>query len=280
MLNAETSRARLAGVLGWPLAHTLSPAIHNAAFRALGLNAVYLAFAVREDELADALRAMRALRALGANATMPHKEAVVALVDQISPEAEVLRAVNAIEVDGEQLIGHNTDVAGLRDFMIADARLDARAKDVLVLGGGGAARAAVKAFDDLGVARIVVAARDVDAAHAVSRLATRAAGEAASWADAAAHAGRADVVLNATPLGMHGEDALPEARFGPQQVVIDLVYGRAETPFVARARAAGASASGGLGVLVRQGAHSLRLWTGLDPPIDVMMRAARSEIAR
>lgn len=266
-----------AGVLGWPLAHTLSPVIHNAAFRTLGLEWVYLAWPVRPEELGAAVAGLRALRAKGANVTMPHKETVLQHLDHLSGDAEALGAVNTIELVGGELVGHNTDVDGFADFLSGDVGYDAGGRRVLVLGAGGAARAVVKALGDLGAAEIVVAARDRDRGAAVAGIGKAHSDAATSyieWERAAALAPDVDAVVNATPLGMSLEDALPGARFSPSQLVVDLVYSPPITPLLDRARAAGASAWGGLGMLVCQAAASFRIWTSQDPPAEVMSAAA------
>lgn len=267
-------RAHFAGVLGWPLEHTLSPAIHNAAFRALGLDWTYLAFPVPPESLRAAIAGLRALGATGANVTMPHKEAVVALLDDVSGDARALGAVNTIQRVGDLLVGHNTDVDGFREFLAGDAGVDVRARCVLLLGSGGAARAVVKALDELDAGEIVVCARRLGAARQLTELAAPGRVWTTEWARAEAQAARADVIVNATPIGMHAEDPLPQASLGEGQVVVDLVYQPQATPLMERARAAGAQAWGGLGMLVHQGAASFRIWTGQDAPIETMSAAA------
>jgi shikimate dehydrogenase len=262
------------GVLGWPLEHTLSPVIHNAAFKRLGLNWVYLAWPVPPDALVDAVTGMRALGGMGANVTMPHKEAVVELVDEMSGDARTIGAVNTIQRFGDRLIGHNTDVDGFREFLVADAGVDPRGKKTLVLGAGGAARAIVRALDDLGAGDIAIAARRPDSGEGLVGLASAGRAAVCSWSAAAAKASEADVLVNATPVGMAGEDVLPLASFSPGQLVVDLIYDPPSTPLVDRARAAGADAWGGLGMLVHQAAASFRIWTGQDPPLETMSAAA------
>ncbi|MGH2729112.1 MAG: shikimate dehydrogenase family protein, partial [Actinomycetota bacterium] len=158
------------GVLGWPLEHTLSPVIHNAAFKRVGLNWVYLAWPVPPEALADAITGMRALGGMGANVTMPHKEGVVELVDELSGDARTIGAVNTIQRFGDRLIGHNTDVDGFREFLVADAGVDPGGSKTLVLGAGGAARAIVRALDDLGAGAITIAARRPDSGRGLLEL--------------------------------------------------------------------------------------------------------------
>ena len=271
MLREESPR-RLAGVLGWPLIHTLSPAMHNAAFRAVGIGATYLRLPVPPQDLAGALRALVEADPLGLNVTTPHKETVARLVDDLSPDASSVMAVNTIELREGRVVGHNTDITGLVDFLVVDAALEAQGKSAVVLGAGGSARAVVRALDTLGVSPIVVCGRRSDAARSVADVAgdsTRTAG----WGEAVELVSSVDVVVNATPVGANGETLLPAARFRSGQVIVDLITHPRETALVRRARRHGASAWGGVPMLVRQGADSFRIWTGRKPPLEEMLRA-------
>ena len=263
-----------AGVLGWPLTHTLSPAIHTAAFRRLGFDWAYLSFPVPPDLLPQAVGGLRALGAVGANVTIPHKETVIAHLDQLSGDAAAIGAVNTIQRLGDRLIGHNTDVDGFREFIAGDAGINVSGSRALVLGTGGAARAVVKALDDLDAAEIVIAARSSERGTALTQLVGRAHATVADWDWAVALASDAMIVVNATPLGGEGEDPVPDAAWHSGQVVVDLVYSPPATPLVEAARAAGADAWGGLGMLVRQAAASFQIWTGQDPPLETMSAAA------
>jgi shikimate dehydrogenase len=260
------------GVLGWPLEHTLSPAIHNAAFRRLGMDCVYYAWPVAPEDLADAIRGIRALGALGANVTMPHKQAVVEHLDDISGDAQELGAVNTIQLYGSKLIGHNTDVAGFREFLEGDAGVKLDGRRALVLGAGGAARAVVKALAEAGATSITVAARNEEKGAEAAKFA--AAGDVIEWSLAVTASADADVVVNATPLGSDGENPLPGAPFHSGQVVVDLLYRPPTTALLRSARSAGAQTWGGLGMLVHQAAASFRIWTGHEPVLQVMSAAA------
>jgi shikimate dehydrogenase len=260
------------GVLGWPLEHTLSPAIHNAAFRRLGMDCVYYAWPVAPEDLADAIRGIRALGALGANVTMPHKQAVVEHLDDISGDAQELGAVNTIQLYGSKLIGHNTDVAGFREFLEGDAGVKLDGRRALVLGAGGAARAVVKALAEAGATSITVAARNEEKGAEAAKFA--AAGDVIEWSLAVTASADADVVVNATPLGSDGENPLPGAPFHSGQVVVDLLYRPPTTALLRSARSAGAQTWGGLGMLVHQAAASFRIWTGHEPALQVMSAAA------
>ncbi len=269
---------KFVGILGWPLDHTSSPAIHNAAFRQLELNWIYLSWPVPPAYLRAAVDGLRALGALGANVTMPHKESVIEHLDELSGDSRAVGAVNTIQRVGDRLIGHNTDVDGFAEFVTADSGIVVSGRRALVLGSGGAARAVVKALDDLGAKEIAVAARRADKGEKLIELASHALGRTASWNEAEARAGEFDLVVNATPIGSGGDDPLPSAVWNSDQVVVDLVYDPPTTALVERARAAGARAWGGLGMLVHQAATAFRIWTGQEPPIETMSAAALHSI--
>jgi shikimate dehydrogenase len=255
--------------------------MHNAAFRALGLDWVYVAFEVPPGSGRGALAAMRALDIDGLNVTMPHKSDVAGAVDRLTPAAQALGAVNTVTRGPrrDELIGENTDGAGFIDTLRVDEGFEPAGRRCVVVGAGGAGRAVVRALAEAGAAAITVVNRTPDRAVAAAALAG-AVGRVGRPGDA----GEADLIVNATPLGMRGGDApdLPvdPITLGPGQLVVDLVYHPAVTPLVAEARARGAAATNGLGMLIHQAAHAIRLWTGEDPPLEVMSAAALGELAR
>ena len=271
--------AHFTGILGWPLEHTLSPLIHNAAFRRNGLDWVYLSFPVPPPGLAAAVGGLRALRCTGANVTMPHKETVMSLLDEVSGDAASIGAVNTIQLVGDALIGHNTDIDGFRDFLTDDAGLEMAGRNAVILGAGGAARAVVRALDDLGATHLTVVVRAIDRGRALAPLATRATLDVVEWSGAEAGVEGADIVINATPLGMRGEQPLERAPWRENHCAIDLVYHPHVTPFLERAQAGGARTWGGLGMLIHQAAASFRIWTGQDPPLEAMSAAAVRQLA-
>jgi len=259
---------RLAGVIGWPVSHSRSPRMHNAAYEALGMDWVFVALAVPPPRLAEALRGLPALGFAGVNVTIPHKQAVAALCDELAPRAARAGSVNTVTVreDGS-LYGDTTDGEGM-----LDAVGPLRGRGALVLGAGGAARAAVAALLDAGF-EVAVCARREDAARG---LVDGLGGRAAPWPPRSAAA----LVVNATPVGQSGDATeLPIEpsllRFA--EVVCDLAYrgDGVETGLVATARRSGVRAVDGLDVLVGQGARSFRIFTGVAPPIDVMRAAVR-----
>jgi shikimate dehydrogenase len=264
------------GILGWPVQYSLSPVMHNAAFRSLGLDWVYLLWPVPPEELASAVAGLRTLGAAGANVTMPHKESVAGHLDDLSGDAKTAGAVNTIQRTGSGLVGHNTDIDGFRRLLVNDAGFHPRGKRVLILGAGGAARAVVVALGELDAADIKVAGRSEERARGVASLGSA---DAVAWADASDAAGEADLIVNATPLGMAGENPIPSARWRSEQCVVDLVYSPPVTPLIAAARGAGADAWGGLGMLVNQAAASFRIWTGRAPSTEVMSAAAVRELS-
>jgi shikimate dehydrogenase len=266
-----TGATRLAAVIGSPVRHSLSPAIHNAAYAATGLDWVFLALEVPPGRGADAVRAVPVLGLGGLSVTMPHKDAAAQACDELSADATALRTVNTVvpRSDGS-LYGDSTDGEGFVRSL-DDAGLDLTDRAVLVIGAGGAARAVALAAGRRG-ARLTIAARRADAAAAAAALAP---GGRAIGVDALADAvAEAAVVVNATPVGMGGERLLAPGALGPGQWAVDLVYHPAETPFLLDAAAAGATTVGGLGMLVHQAALAFEQVTGVAAPLEVMARAA------
>lgn len=266
---------RVAAVIGSPVSHSLSPALHNAAFGQLGLDWVYVALHVPAGEAGRALEAMRLFGLGGLSVTMPHKEAVAAAVDSLDPAAAALRSVNTVvpQPDGS-LRGHSTDGAGFVASLGA-AGVDVSHRTVCLLGGGGAARAIADALARSGAARVTVVNRTVASAEEAAALAAGVGevGGPTAVADA-------DIVVNATSVGM-GTRELPcdPGLLRAGQVVADIVYHPRETALLAAAKAVGATAVDGLGMLVHQAALQQRLWHGTLPEAAAMQAAAERELA-
>jgi shikimate dehydrogenase len=260
-------------VIGVPVRHSLSPPILNAAFAVCDVNAVFVAFEVAPGEGAAAVDALRALDMLGLSVTMPHKADVVRAVDRCSPDAAALDAVNCIAWEGSDVVGHNTDGAGFVDALRAASGFEISGRSVAVIGAGGAARAVVRAVAQAGAASVAVVNRTADRAGIAAGLA----GEVGVVGDSASIE-RADLVINATPVGMGTDGGLPldPGLVHGGQVVADLVYNPIETPLLRAAAERGAVAVDGLGMLVHQAGHAFRRWTGLEPPLEAMTEAARS----
>jgi len=283
-----SGHTRVVGVIGDPVTHSLSPTLHNAAFEALGLDWVYVAFPVPRGQGASAVGGVAALGLAGFNVTMPHKEAVAGACDELTPDAAALRSVNTVVAQaGGRTLGDSTDGPGFLDAL-DDEGITVAGQPVLVLGAGGAARAVVLALGRAG-ASVTVAARRPDAAESAAVLAPGAravplgavAAPVPSSSTVAVDPAAFALVVNATPLGMSGGDPLPvdpEALHG-QQAVVDLVYHPADTPLLTAARARGALAVNGLGMLLHQAARSFTLWTGQPAPLDAMRAAVTTALA-
>jgi len=271
-----SAASTVVGVIGDPVAHSLSPLLHNTAFEHLGLDWVSLGFRVPAGAAPAALAGVRGLGLAGLSVTMPHKAVVAELVDERTPIAQRLGAVNCVVNRDGHLVGTNTDGQGFVESLVRGTGLDPAGKRAVVVGAGGAARAVVVALSDAGISEIVVVARRPEAAAAAASLAVR--GRVGSARDAP----EADLVVNATPIGMAGNGSgiqipvVPAEALGRGQVVVDLIYEPAETEWMAGAAQRGAVVLGGLGMLVHQAAAQLALWTGLDPPVVSMWEAASS----
>lgn len=270
-----TGSTRVAAVIGSPVRHSLSPALHNAAFAQLGLDWVYVAFHVHHGEAQHAIDAMRALGLGGLSVTMPHKEAIARCVDVLDPSARALDSVNTVvtQTDGT-LLGASTDGAGfVASLSHAGVQVDGRT--VCLLGAGGAARAIADALGRSGAAAVSVVNRTASSAEATAALA----GPVGVVSDATA-VREADIVVNATSVGMAGDDLPCDPdllRAG--QVVADIVYHPRDTALLRAARAAGATPVDGLGMLVHQAALQQQWWHGALPDIQVMTAAAERELA-
>jgi shikimate dehydrogenase len=264
-----TGSTRVVGVIGDPVEHSRSPAMHNAAFAALDLDWAYVAFPVPRGEGKAAVRAVLALGLAGLNVTMPHKADAAAACDDLAWAAAALGSVNTLVVRPDRsLVGHSTDGEGFLRAL-GDEGVSVSGRRCVVLGAGGAGRAIAHALGGAG-ADVTVAARREEAARSAAAPAPGGTAIALDHVRVESF----DVVVNATPLGMYGEPPpFDPARLRPGQFVYDTVY-PVETPLLVEARARGADAAGGLGMLVHQGALSFELWTGCTPPLDVMRAAA------
>ena len=251
----------------------------------MGLDWALVAFEVPDGGAPAAIDAARALRLIGFAVTMPHKTAIAARCDELSPDAAALNSVNTVTLlpDG-RIAGDSTDGPGFLRSLV-EAEVDAAGRSVLVLGAGGAARAVARALGGVG-ARVVVAARNPAAA---ARAATLAEGSAIAWDDRGASAATSDIIVNATPIGMDrrtglaanelggGEAVVGAEVLGPNQTVVDLVYHPLETPLLRTARRQGARAVSGLGMLVHQAALQVEGWSGRPAPLDAMRAAVTPE---
>lgn len=270
-IDGET---QLAAVIGSPVRHSRSPVIMNAAFQAAGMNWVFTAFEVSEADAPASVAAMRALGIRGLSVTMPLKAAVIPALDSLSGDAEALGAVNCIARQGDALVGHNTDGAGLVRSLQLDHGIDLADKRCVVLGAGGAARSVVLALSKSGVRNVAVINRSPERAEVAASLA----GPLGSTATLEA-VQDADVVINATSVGMGkdaalGESPVPVELLNSSQLIVDLVYKPLRTALLAQAQEVGATAVDGLGMLVHQAALAFEHWSSLTPDLEVMRRAA------
>jgi shikimate dehydrogenase len=258
-------------LVGHPVAHSLSPRIQNAALAHAQLATRYGVLDVAPEDLAETMRALVAMDAAG-NVTIPHKEPVVALCHELTPVAERVGAVNTFWTASNRLWGDNTDVGGFDAAVHRAFGPPREGTRVAVLGAGGAAAAVLAAIERWNGATAVVASRTVARAARLVERFPRVAEVSPSFAAATAGA---SLVVNATPIGLHGADVpIDPALLAPDARVFDLVYRRGETPWVIRARARGLEAADGLDMLVEQGALSFLRWFGRAPDRDVMRRAA------
>ncbi len=280
-IDRISAATTVVGVIGDPVAHSLSPLLHNAAFAHLGLDWVSVGFPVTAEHIGAAVDGMRALGIVGLSVTMPHKEAASALVDRVTPVAATLGAVNCITAGPDGLVGSNTDGEGFVASLRRGDHFDPQGKTCLVVGAGGAARAVIVALADAGATEIIVVNRTEARAKAAVAV-----GGPVARVGRPEEAPGADLVVNATPAGMEGHQgsSIGGLPFDPhhlraEQVVVDLVYHPASTPWLAAARVEGATVHNGLGMLVHQAAAQLRTWTGKEPPVSVMWQLASDALS-
>jgi shikimate dehydrogenase len=278
---------KIVGLIGYPLGHSLSPAMQNAAFKKLGLDYEYELFEIKPEDLSEALAGMRALHIAGFNVTVPHKEAVLPLLDEVTQLARVIGAVNTVVNQDGRLIGYNTDGEGFIDSLRQDAKIEPKGKNIVVLGAGGASRAVSVMLAEAKVKTVVISdviaekAQDL-AAYVDSSFEISCRSAAVGSVELQQAIDGADLLVNTTPLGMHPRVGISplgnEAKLPKGIVVYDLVYNPAETKLLEQAKEAGARPVSGLGMLVRQGAIAFSIWTGEEAPISLMRQAAEQAL--
>ncbi len=275
---------RLTGVFGAPIRHTASPAMHNAAFDHLGINWAYLAFHVSPETLKNALAGARDLGFVGLNLTVPHKIAALPLMDDLDTEAQTLGAVNTVVVRDGRLHGTNTDGYGFVKALEEEFSLSLKGHHIMILGAGGVGRALAGKCALEQAAKITVANRTPDKAHSLAReLAGHGTVCEAVALDAETLARvlpDADLVVNATAVGLQGSNELPirPEHFVAGQCVLDMIYRPPVTPFLEIAQQAGARVANGLSMLLHQGARAFELWTGEKAPIEPMRTALQQAV--
>lgn len=275
-----TGNTRFCGIIGDPIEHTLSPVMHNAAFLEMGLDYVYLPFKVAEKDLPGAIKGLRALNIAGINVTIPHKVAVMSLLDELDELAGYIGAVNTIVNQNGILKGYNTDASGFYRVFTAN-NIVVSTKKIVILGAGGAARAIAFILADKG-AEITILNRSLDSAQAISErifktLRTEIKIGELNLKNLQSSLEEADIVVNATSLGMSpqlAETPVPASLLNERMKVVDIIYNPLQTRLLKEAEIKGAGVFNGLEMLVRQGAAAFELWTGLKAPIDTMRKVA------
>lgn len=278
-IDGET---RIYGVLGHPVRASLSPAMHNAGFQALGINAVYVAFPLVPSRFEEGIRGLQASGIAGFNLTVPHKTAILPLLNDLSPQAQAVGAANTVRCEGVHMHGTNTDGQGFLDSLQEHLNWAPRGKTVLLLGAGGAARAIAYSLLDAGAAHLTIANRTHDRATALARE------MAAGFKNATVMALEMEqleglapqLLVNATTVGM-GDGASPVVlkALGVTDGVIDIVYTPAHTPLLEQAQALDLPQTNGIGMLLHQGCLAFEFWTGRDAPVEVMRQALLAGLA-
>lgn len=279
-----SGNTQIYGIMGSPVEHSLSPVMHNAAFEAMGLPAVYVPFGVKPEDLGKATLSLRALNVLGVNVTLPHKGAVIEFLDELDQSAKRVGAVNTIAQRNRKLYGYNTDGAGFLLSLRKDAHFDPAGKKVVLLGAGGAASAVAMALAEAGVRRLVIANRSKSRAEVITKRIHKHfdreilpvaldESRALYWLTR-----ESDLLINATSIGMKTNERLsinPNS-LHPKLFVYDLIY--RETPLLKLAKRKGLKTLDGLGMLVSQGARSFEIFTGKRAPFRVMKAAAEQAL--
>ena len=269
---------QLYGIMGYPIAHSLSPLMHTCAFRHHRLDCIYMPFPVPPEHLHNAVRGATALGVCGFNVTIPHKETIMAYLDEVTEEARAIGAVNTVYLRADRLVGHNTDGAGFLQPLHALQRPFADMTS-LILGAGGAARAIAMALLQSGCPRLTIANRTyARAERLISDLQAyfpHVLLQAVAFERAVQEASAHTLIVNATSIGLHdgGEELLPARCFRPEHVVYDIVYRPLYTPFLQTAQRRGATIITGIDMLIGQGAVAFQLWTGQPFPTEAVRQA-------
>jgi len=274
---------KLVGLVGSPLKQSFSPAMHNRAFRAAGLNFAYFPIEAETEDLGDLLRGIRRMNFAGFNVTKPNKIDILPYLDEIEPSALVMGAVNTVKVQGGKLIGYNTDGEGFATFLETDLALDIRSSAFFLLGCGGAGRAIATVLALRGARRIILAdaepQRAVILAGDINALKDCAVAIKLADADMRAALDEATVLVNATAVGMNpheDETPIPSGMLDKRHVVCDIIYNPLKTRLLREAEQVGCRTANGLGMVLYQGAAAFEIWTGVKAPL-AEMRAAIHE---
>jgi len=270
-INGQT---KVVGIIGDPVKHSLSPQMHNVAFKHLNLDFVYIPFHVKPESVGEAIKGMRALAMVGLNVTVPHKIEVMKYLDEVSPDAKAIGAVNTIFFKDNKCIGDNTDGRGFIRALIEDEGIIIAGKSVVILGAGGSARAIGHSLIKDGVGRLIFCNRTVSKAESIAGSFQPMGISVAGMGiiDSRDEIAQADMIINTTSIGMKQGDPLlinPEW-IRKRQIVYDIIYSPPETLLLQAAKARGARVMNGLGMLIHQGALAFEIWTGCPAPVEVM----------
>ncbi len=271
-----TGKTKIVGLLGCPVEHSLSPAMHNAAFEHLKLNYCYVTFLVVPDMLEDALKGIRALNLRGVNVTVPHKENVAPFLDDVSEEASFIGAINTIRNDDCKLTGYNTDGMGFMQSM-SESGIVADNKKILLIGTGGACRA-ISYYLSSKASKVWLYDLDPQKADSLSQHLNKLKRNVSETVDKSLiksgdFFSSIDIIINATPLGLKADDPMPVSTnmLNNTHIVCDLIYKK--TPLIREASKIGCKTLDGRGMLLWQGVFAFEIWTGVMPPVEVMRRA-------
>ena len=275
-IRPVSGKTRVCGIIGDPIEHTMSPVMHNAAFQRLDLDYVYLPFRVRQEELGKAVEGMRALNIRGFNVTIPHKVAIIPLLDKLDPLVEKIGAINTVVNEGGVLVGYNTDATGFLQALL-ERGIELSGKNVVILGAGGAARAVSSVLVEKAASLVILNRNLARAENLARRIAQVFDKEVKAMAlgegNLASVLDRADILINTTSAGMIPDidkTPVPARLLKPTLIVFDIVYNPMKTRLLKEAEAAGAETIGGLEMLVWQGAMAFELWTGRKASVDIM----------
>ena len=275
-----TGKTRIIGIIGWPVKHSLSPIMHNAAFEHLGLDFCYVPFAVKEDHIEKAIKGIPALNISGLNVTIPHKESVIPFLSETSEEVKMIGAVNTIKIMDNKLIGYNTDGPGFI-ASLKEAGISIKNHSLLILGAGGAAKAVVFQSAIEGAREIIIANRTIQKAISIKNqtekylpsvnLKTTGIG----YDELKDIIGRVDIIVNATSIGLKSGDPspIPNELINKRLFVCDLIYNPPETSLIKYAKASGCKFMNGTGMLLHQGVIAFKIFTGSEAPIEVMRKS-------
>lgn len=281
-----SGNTKLAGILGYPVSHSLSPRMHNAAYQAMELDICYVPIPVEQKNLKDAIRGLKVMEFIGANVTIPHKVEAALMMDNLAESAARTGAVNTIVNSDGTFVGHNTDGEGFIRSLEETVSLDYELAPAVVIGAGGAARSIAVALAEAGIKQLSIVNRSIDRAAELQDLLRKSYPSVSTTVyglneELGEAIEASKLIINTTPLGMDGNlksSIVPVDNLTKDHVVCDTVYTvSGVTPMITAAREKRATTLGGQGMLLHQGALAIRLWTGIDPPLEVMRQAIESK---